>query len=215
MARAIWSGSISFGLVNIPIKLFNAVSRKGVSFNQIDSRTGSRVKMQRVSAADGSEVPYEAIAKGYELSPDRYVMILPEELDALDPEATRTIDIEEFIDLSDIDPVFFDTAYYVAPVKAAEKPYALLVRAMEEEGKVAIARFVMRTKQYLAALRPKDGTLVMSTMVYADEVVPADEINELASIDGVDVSDRELKMAKQLVDSLSTEFEPERFRDTY
>ena len=215
MPRAIWSGSISFGLVNIPIKLYNAVSRKNVSFHQIDSRTGSRVKMQRVSATDGSEVPYEAIVKGYELSPERYVTISPEELDALDPEATRTIDIEEFIELKDIDPVFFDTAYYVAPVKAAEKPYALLVKAMEDEGKVAIARFVMRTKQYLAALRPKDGALVMSTMIYADEVVPKEEIGELASIDGIEVSERELTMAKQLVDSLTTEFEPERHRDTY
>lgn len=215
MPRAIWSGSISFGLVNIPIKLYNAVSRKNVSFNQIDARTGSRVKMKRVSAADDTEVPYESIVKGYELSPDRYVTITPEELDALDPEATRAIDIEEFIDLADIDPVFFDTPYYVAPVKAAEKPYKLLEQAMEEEGKVAIARFVMRTKQYLAAVRPKDGKLLMSTMVYADELVPAEEIGELADLDGITVSDRELAMAKQLIESLSTEFEPEKFRDTY
>ena len=215
MARAIWSGSISFGLVNIPIKLFNAVSRKGVSFNQIDSRTGSRIKMQRVSAADGTEVPYEAIVKGYELSPDRYVLIEPEELDALDPEATHTIDIEEFISLSEIDPIFYDAAYYVAPVKGTEKPYALLVRAMEQEGKIAIARFVMRTKQYLAALRPKDGRLLISTMVYADEVIPAEEISDLDGIDQIDVSERELAMAKQLIDSLTSEFAPEQFRDDY
>jgi DNA end-binding protein Ku len=215
MARAIWSGSISFGLVNIPVKLFNAVSRKGVSFNQIDSRTGSRIKMKRVSAVDDTEVPYEAIVKGYELSPDRYVLIEPEELDALDPEATHTIDIEEFVHLSEIDPVFYDAAYYVAPVKGTEKPYALLVQAMEQEGKVAIARFVMRTKQYLAALRPKDGKLLISTMVYADEVIPADEVRELDGLDGLDVSDRELAMAKQLIDSLTSEFEPDRFRDEY
>jgi DNA end-binding protein Ku len=215
MARAIWSGSISFGLVNIPIKLFNAVSRKGVSFNQIDSRTGSRIKMQRVSAADGTEVPYEAIVKGYELSPDRYVLIEPEELDALDPEATHTIDIEEFISLSEIDPIFYDAAYYVAPVKGTEKPYALLVQAMEQEGKVAIARFVMRTKQYLAALRPKDGRLLVSTMVYADEVIPAEEISDLDGVADIDVSERELAMAKQLIDSLTSEFTPEQFRDEY
>ncbi|MEN3272257.1 MAG: end-binding protein Ku [Actinomycetota bacterium] len=215
MARAIWSGSISFGLVNIPIKLFNAVSRKGVSFNQIDSRTGSRVKMQRVSAADGSEVPYEAIVKGYELSPDRYVLIEPEELDGLDPEATHTIDIEEFVRLDEIDPIFYDAAYYVAPVKGTEKPYALLVKAMEEEGKVAIARFVMRTKQYLAAVRPKDGKLLVSTMVYADEVIPADEVSDLDGVEDIDVSDRELLMAKQLIDSLTGDFAPERFRDEY
>jgi len=215
MARAIWSGSISFGLVNIPIKLFNAVSRKGVSFNQIDSRTGSRVKMQRVSAADGTEVPYEAIVKGYELSPDRYVLIEPEELDGLDPEATHTIDIEEFVRLDEIDPIFYDAAYYVAPVKGTEKPYALLVKAMEEEGKVAIARFVMRTKQYLAAVRPKDGKLLVSTMVYADEVIPAEEVSDLEGIEDIDVSDRELLMAKQLIDSLTTDFSPDRFRDEY
>ena len=215
MARAIWSGSISFGLVNIPIKLFNAVSRKNVSFNQIDSRTGSRVKMQRVSAADGTEVPYEAIVKGYELSPDRYVLIEPEELDNLDPEATHTIDIEEFVRLDEIDPIFYDAAYYVAPVKGTEKPYALLVKAMEEEGKVAIARFVMRTKQYLAAVRPKDGKLLVSTMVYADEVIPAEEVSDLDGIEDIDVSERELLMAKQLIDSLTADFAPERFRDEY
>ncbi|MEA3019076.1 MAG: end-binding protein Ku [Actinomycetota bacterium] len=215
MARAIWSGSISFGLVNIPVKLFNAVSRKGVSFNQIDSRSGSRVKMQRVSAADGTEVPYEAIVKGYELSPDRYVLIEPEELDSLDPEATHTIEIEEFVSLADIDPIFYDAPYYVAPVKGTEKSYALLARAMEEENKVAMARFVMRTKQYLAALRPKDGKLLISTMVYADEIIPAEEISELDGVDEIDVSDRELTMAKQLIDSLSSAFNPEQFRDTY
>src|SRR5436305_13209315 len=213
MARAIWSGSISFGLVHIPIKLFNAVSRKGVSFNQIDSRSGSRVKMKRVSALDDTEVPYEAIVKGYELSPDRYVLIEPEELDNLDPEATHTIDIEEFVDLADIDPIFYDAPYYVAPVKAAEKPYALLVRAMEEQGKVGVARFVMRTKQYLAAVRPKDGKLLISTMVYADEVVPDKEIGEFDAVDDIDVSDRELPMARQLIESLSTEFDAGQFRD--
>ena len=214
MPRAIWSGSISFGLVNIPVKLYNAVSRKNVSFNQIDSRTQTRVKMQRVNT-DGDEVPYEHIVKGYELSPDRYVLIEPEELDALDPEATHTIDIEEFVDLADIDPVFYDSPYFVAPVKAAEKPYALLVRAMEEQHKVAIARFVMRTKQYLAALRPKDGKLLISTMVYADELVPSKEIGEFDGIDDIKISDKELAMATQLIESLSADFDPTHFRDDY
>jgi DNA end-binding protein Ku len=215
MPRAIWSGSISFGLVNIPVKLYTAVSRRNVQFHQIDARTGSRVRMQRISSADGQEVPYEQIVKGYELAPDRYVLVEPEELDALDPEATHTIDIEEFVDLADIDPVFYDSPYYVAPVKGAEKPYALLVKAMEEQQKVAIARFVMRTKQYLAAVRPKDGALLISTMVYADEVIPAEEVGDLDGVDGVDVSDRELTMARQLVDSLSTDFDPARYRDDY
>ena len=215
MARSLWSGSISFGLVNIPIRLYPAVSKKGVSFHQIDSKTGARVKMQRVSSADGSEVPYDQIVKGYELSKDHYVLIEPEELDALDPESTRSIEIEEFIDLEDIDPVFFDTPYLVAPVKAAEKPYALLAKAMEEQGKVGIARFVMRTKQYLAALRPKDGMIMLSTMVYADELAAPDEIKELQEVVGIDVSERELKMASQLIESLSVEFDPTRFKDEY
>ena len=215
MPRAIWSGSISFGLVNIPIKLYSAVSRKQVAFHQIDARTGARVKMKRVSAADGSEVPYEQIVKGYELSPEHYVLIEPGDLEGIDPESTHTVDIEEFIDLADIDPIFFDTPYYVAPAKTAEKPYALLVRAMEAQGKVGIARFVMRTKQYLAALRPKDGKLLLSTMIFADEVAPVEEVTELASMDDVKVSDKELAMASQLIESLSTDFEPERFRDEY
>jgi DNA end-binding protein Ku len=215
MPRAIWSGSISFGLVNIPIKLYNAVSRKGVHFNQIDSRTGSRIKYQKVSAADGSEVPSEAIVKGYELSSGDYVLVGDDELGSLDPEASRTIDIEEFVDLADIDPMFYESGYYVAPDKATLKPYRLLVQAMEESQKVGIARFVMRSKQYLCAVRPKDGTLVLSTMVYADEVNDPAEISELAAIEGVEVSAKELTMAKQLIDSLSEGFEPAKYEDTY
>jgi DNA end-binding protein Ku len=215
MPRAIWSGSISFGLVNIPVKLFNAVSRKNVQFHQIDAKTGSRVKMQRVASADDHVVDYADIVKGYELSPDHYVLIEPEELDALDPEATHSVDIEEFVDLAEIDPIFYDSPYYVAPSKGAEKSYALLVQAMEEEQKVAIARFVMRTKQYLAALRPKDGQLLISTMVYADELVPASDIGELDDLKKQKLTDRELAMAKQLVQSLSADFDPARYRDEY
>jgi DNA end-binding protein Ku len=215
MPRAIWSGAISFGLVNIPIKMFNAVSRKGVHFNQIDSRTGSRIQYRKVSAADGEEVPGEAITKGYQLSSGEYVLVGDDELAALDPEATRTIDIEQFVDLTEIDPLFYDSAYYVAPDQAARKPYALLAQAMEREGKVAIARFVMRTKQYLAALRPKDGVLMLSTMVYADEVNDPMELAELDGVTDAEVPERELRMATQLVESLSEPFEPQRYEDTY
>src|SRR5262245_43701067 len=178
MPRPIWSGAISFGLVSVPVKLFSAVSRKNVSFNQIDSRSGSRIKYQKVSAADGSEVPNDAIVKGYELPSGEYVLINDDELAALDPEAARTIDIEEFVDLADIDPIFYDSAYYLAPDKATVKPYALLTEAMERSQKVGIARFVMRGKQYLAAVRPKDGRLLLSTMVYADEVNDTESIDE-------------------------------------
>jgi DNA end-binding protein Ku len=214
MPRAIWSGSISFGLVNIPIKLYNAVSRKGVHFNQIDGRTGARIRYKKVSAADETEVPSEAIVKGFELPSGQYVLIDDDELAALDPEGTRTIDIEEFVDLVEIDPVFFDAAYYVGPDKGAAKPYALLQRAMEDSGKVGVARFVMRSKQYLCAIRPKDGALVLSTMVYADEVNEPKEIGELDT-SAIDVNDREVAMARQLIESLAADFEPEKYEDTY
>jgi DNA end-binding protein Ku len=215
MPRPIWSGSISFGLVNVPVKLFTAVSRKTVSFNQIDSRSGSRIRYKKVSAADETEVPAEAIVKGYELPSGQYVLIDDAELSSLDPEATRTIDIEEFVDLAEIDPIFYDAAYYVAPDKATTKPYALLARAMEETGKAGVARFVMRSKQYLCVIRPKDGKLLLSTMVYADEVNDPKTISEYEAVESMDVADRELTMAKQLVESLSAPFQPDEFRDTY
>lgn len=215
MARAIWSGSISFGLVNIPVKLYTAVSRKNVSFNQIDRRTGSRIKQRRVSAADGTEVPYEDIVKGYELPSGEYVTVTDEELAALDPEAVRTIDIEEFVDLADIDPIYYDAAYYLVPDATTAKPYKLLATAMEESQKVGIARFVMRTKQYVAAVRPKDGKLLLSTMVYDDEVVKPEEIGGFDVLDKVEVDEREVSMAEQLIASLSEKFDPSKYRDTY
>jgi DNA end-binding protein Ku len=210
-----WSGAISFGLVNVPVKLFNAVSRKSVSFNQIDRRTQSRIRYKKVSAADGSEVPAQEIVKGYELPTGEYVLIDDEELANLDPEASRSVDIEEFVELSDIDPVFYDAAYYLAPDKGAAKAYKLLASAMEETGKVALARFVMRTKQYLAAIRARDGMLVLSTMVYADEVNEPLEIPELDELTGVEVNERERVMAEQLIESLSAAFKPEQYHDAY
>src|SRR5438270_537741 len=157
MPRAIWSGAISFGLVNVPVKLFSAVSPKDVRFNQLEEGTGARIRQKRVSAETGEEVPYEKIVKGFEVSPDRYVITSPEELEALDPKATRAIDIEDFVDLDQIDPVHYERPYYLVPEKGAAKAYALLLQAMKESNKVAIARLVLRTKQYLAAIRPMGG----------------------------------------------------------
>jgi DNA end-binding protein Ku len=214
MPRAIWSGSISFGLVNIPVKLYSAVSRKNVQFNQLDARSNARVKQKRVSADTGEEVPWEQIVKGYEMPSGAYVVISDEELAALDPKSVRTIDIDEFVDLVDIDPIFYDSAYYLAPDKAG-KPYALLAKAMEDEGKVGIAHFVLRTKQYLAAIRPKDGKLLLSTMVYADEINDPVSIPELAELDDIELDKKELTMARQLIETLNGEFEPEKFHDTY
>ena len=215
MPRATWSGAISFGLVNIPVKLYTATSRQTVRFNQIDTRTGSRVRQKKVSDADGTEVPPEDIAKGYELASGSYVIVSEDELAALDPEASRTIDLVEFVDQESIDPIFYDSGYYLAPDQATIKPYALLLSAMTDRGKVGIARFVMRGKEYLAAIRPQGDKLVLSTMLYADEIRDAAEIPELEGLDDVELDDREVKMAGQLIDSLDTEFDPQEFTDTY
>jgi DNA end-binding protein Ku len=214
MPRPVWSGTISFGLVAIPIKLFHAVSKKSVSFNQLDERTMSRIRMKKVSADTGEDVADEHIIKGYEISKGRYVQVDPDELEPFIPSATRSIDLEEFVELDEIDPVYFDSPYIVAPDKTP-KPYVLLARAMEEAGKVAIGRFVMRNKQYVAALRAQDGKLLMSTMVFADEVVDTSAIEELDVLDTVDVSDKEVSMAEALVDSLTAPFEPSKYRDEY
>ena len=214
MARAIWSGAISFGLVNIPVKLYSAVSKKTVRFHQIDSESGARVRQKRVGP-DDEEIPYEQIVKGYEIGPDRYVTITSEELDALAPDKTRTIDIEDFVDLEEIDPIYYDHPYYLAPDTGAAKAYQLLVDAMEDAGKVAIARVVIRSKENLVAIRPRDGVLAMETMLFADEVVPTDSLDEMTTDTTVKTSDRELTMARQLIDSLSSDFEPEKYHDEY
>ena len=214
MPRPVWNGTISFGLVSIPVKLFHAVSRKSVSFNQLDDRTMSRIKLRKVSADTGEEVPDDHIVKGYEFTKGQYVVVDPDELEPFIPVATKTIDLDEFVDLDEIDPVYFDSAYYVAPEKAA-KPYVLLARAMEHAGKVAIGRFVMRQKQYIAAIRPVDGRLMLSTMVFADELIDVDTIDELQGIDEVEASSKEIAMAESLVESLTADFEPEKYRDEY
>jgi DNA end-binding protein Ku len=214
MPRPVWSGTISFGLVSIPVKLFHAVNRKNVSFNQLDDRTMSRIRLKKVSADTGDEVPEEHIVKGYQVTKDRYVVVDPDELEPFIPVATKAIDLEEFVDLADIDPVFFDTPYIVAPDKSA-KPYVLLAKAMEEAGKVAVGTFVMRSKQYVTALRALDGRMMLSTMAFADEIVDPATIDELGELEDIEVSKKELAMAEQLVESLAGAFEPDHFRDTY
>ncbi len=214
MPRAIWSGAISFGLVNIPIKLVTAVSKKNVSFRELRREDGARIRHKKVAGEDETPVDSNDVVKGYEISPDHYVMIDPEELKALNPKASRTIEIEDFVDLADIDPIYFDSPYYLVPGDTAAKPYKLLHTAMTESGKAGIARFVLRTKQYLAVMRPVGDAIGVSTMVYADEVVPTDKLEGLPDED-VEVSDKELAMARQLIESLSTDWEPERYKDTY
>jgi DNA end-binding protein Ku len=216
MPRAIWSGAISFGLVNIPVKLYSAVSKKTVRFHQIDAESGQRIRQQRVNPASGEEIPYEQIVKGYEISPDRYVTITPEELESLEPQKTRTIDIEEFVDLEQIDPIYYDHPYYLAPDKGAAKAYKLLLDAMQEADKVAIARVVIRSKENLVALRSYGGAITMETMLFPDEVTQPESIEELSAVDGdVKTTKRELDMAKQLIESLSGDFDPTGYRDEY
>ena len=215
MARAIWTGAISFGLVNVPVKLYSATSPKTVRFHQLSSKTGVRIRQKRVDPTTDQEVPYEEIVKGYEITPERYVVIEPEELDALDPKATKTIDIEEFVDLEEIDPIYYDHSYYLAPTAGGAKAYRLLLEAMREENKVGIGRVVLRSKQQLSALRPTGEVLTLTTMLWGDEVLSPDRLDELESVAEAEASERELKMAEQLIESLSGPFEPERFKDEY
>ncbi len=215
MPRAIWTGAISFGLVTVPVKLYAAVQSKSVKFNQLDGDDHSRIAMKRTNAQTGEEVPYERIVKGFEISPDRYVIIEPGELESLDPKKTKTIDIEGFVELDEVDPIYFDHPYYLVPGTGGAKPYRLLCDAMAETGRVGIAKVVIRSKQQLVALRPMDDVLAMSTMNFHDEIVDADGLDEIPSREEIDSAPRELDIAKQLVDSLAEAWEPEKYADTY
>ncbi|HEY1595676.1 MAG TPA: Ku protein [Thermoleophilaceae bacterium] len=214
MPRSIWSGAISFGLVNVPVKLYSAVSRKTVRFHQLHDEDHVRIQQKRICPADGEEVAYDNIVKGYEISPDQYVVVEPEELEALDPKKTRSIDIQEFVDLSEIDPIYFDHPYYLAPGTGASKAYRLLLQAMQATNKVAIARVVIRQKENLVAIRATGDVLTMATMVFHDEVVDPGTLDELPDEDAK-ATKREVEMAEQLIASLSGEFEPEKYHDEY
>ncbi|HEU0316058.1 MAG TPA: Ku protein [Solirubrobacteraceae bacterium] len=213
MPRAIWTGAISFGLVSVPVKLYAAVSTKGVHFHQLHAADGVRIQQKRICPADGEEVPYADIVKGYEIAPDRYVIIEPQELASLAPKRARTIEIEDFVALAEIDPIFFDHPYYLVPDERGVKPYRLLLEAMRETEMVALGRLVLRAKENLVAIRAADDVLTLETMVFADEIVSPDRFAEL---DGeVKTSDREVAVAKQLIESLSGPFEPDKYRDEY
>jgi DNA end-binding protein Ku len=214
MPRSIWSGAISFGLVNVPVKLYSAVSKKSVRFHQLHEADGVRIQQKRFCPADGEEVPYDEIVKGYEISPDRYVVITPDELEALEPRKTKTIDIEDFVSLDEIDPLYYDHPYYLLPGQGAQKPYKLLVEAMKQSGKVAIARVVIRTKEQLVAIRPVGEILSMASMNFADEVVDPDSFDETPG-EEIETRKREVEMAQQLIESLTSDFDPQKYHDTY
>jgi DNA end-binding protein Ku len=213
MPRAIWSGSISFGLVNIPVKLFSAVAQKEVRFHMLHDADGARIQQRRFCSAEDEEVPWEHVVKGYEVRRGRYVVVTPEELEAIDPKATRTIDISDFVQLQQIDPIYYENTYYVAPDEGAAKAYRLLHDAMARLGRVAVAHVVLRTKQYLCALRPMGGALVLSTMQYADEIRALDEIEELPA--KAKPTAAEMKMAEELISSLASDFDPKKYHDEY
>jgi DNA end-binding protein Ku len=215
MARAIWSGSISFGLLNVPVKLYSAVARRNIALREIRDSDSARIKHRRVAEGTDEEVPYENIVKAFEITPGQYVPISKDEMSALAPEKTRAIDVQDFVDLEEIDPIYFDSPYYLGPAEGAEKAYSLLAKAMEASGKVAIARFVFRNKEHLAAIRATGGVLTLTTMRFADEVVPAGELEDLVPEKAPKVAKKEQEMAEQLIDSLSTQFDPGAYRDEY
>ena len=216
MARPTWRGAISFGLVNVPVQLFTAVRSHDVRFRQLSKHTRHPVKQQRIDAETGEEVAYQDIVKGYEVSDGRFVVVDPDELGELDPTASRLIEILDYVEQREIDPVYYDRAYYLAPDgETAGKPYRLLTEAMESSGKVAVARFVMRDKEYIAAIRAREGMLVLSTMHHYDEVSDPAEIGSDMSSASTEVRPREVEMAEQLIESMTTSFDPERYPDEY
>lgn len=214
MARPVWSGSISFGLVNVPVKLYGATESHRVAFHEFEEGTGQRINHKRVSQRSGREVPWDKIRKGFEVAKGRFVVLTDEELTAAEPEKTRTIDIEQFVKLEEIDPVSWDQTYYVGPDgAAAHKAYALLRQAMSDKGRVAIGRFVMRTKEYVVCIRPLESALALQTMFFPDEVRSPKIVGDLPGKAAVKA--RELAMAGQLIDSLTSKWDPGRYEDTH
>ncbi|MCU1485240.1 MAG: putative end-binding protein Ku [Actinomycetia bacterium] len=214
MPRAIWKGSISFGLVNVPIGLFSATKSKTVQFHQLDRKSKKRVHNKRVVDGSSKDIDFDEVVKGYEVTKGHYVVVEPKELESVEPGASRTIDIEDFVDIADIDPVQYDKSYYLAPEsgRGADKAYALLREAMHDAGRVAIGRFVLRSKQYLACIRPSGDVLVLHTMWFPDEVRDSADLD----IPGkVKLTPKERKAAEQLIESLTSDWDPDRYHDTY
>lgn len=215
MARAIWSGAISFGLVNVPVKVYSALREHTVHFHQIEKSTGSRIRYEKVSEQSGQEVANKDIELSYELAKGRLVTVDPADLSDLQPRTTKTIDISDFVDLSEIDPVFYNRTYWLGPDGApAERPYGLLVHAMEDRQRAGIGTVVIRNKQYLAAIRPRDGALAMSTMYFADEVVAKDDVDGVPSRKATPAA-QERRLAVQIIDAMRTDWDPGRYQDTY
>ena len=213
MPRPIWSGSLSFGLVNVPVKMMSATRDLGVHFNQLHEKDNARIEVRRVCSKEDKEVPYDEVVRGYETSPGRYVVLTKDEIQAPARERGKTIDLEDFVPDDQIDPIYYDSPYWLGPQKDADEAYAVLLAALEQTGLVGIGRFALRTREQLVALYPVDGALRVSTMRFHDEVVEPDDLD--LPQPAKQVSDREAKMAEALVASLETEFDPTEYEDTY
>jgi DNA end-binding protein Ku len=214
MPRPIWSGAISFGLVNVPVKAYSAVHDHTVHFHQLDKRSGARIQYQKVSAKSGRPVDNEDIEKGFEVSKGKYVVVDEDEFETLRPESTRSIDITDFVELESVDPIYYENTYWLGTNDESARAYRLLLTAMEDAQRVGIGSVVMRNKQYLAAIRPLDGALAMSTMRFADEIVPKSEVPDLPSARAKPDS-KEVRLATQIIESLVSEWDPRRYHDTY
>jgi DNA end-binding protein Ku len=213
MARAIWSGAIRFGLVHIPVQLYGGTESREVRFHQFEKETGQRIRYKRVGEETDEEIPWERVVKGYEVAEGEFAIVTPEELEALARAKSRTIRIEEFVDLAEIDPIVWRESYYLGSDAPSAEPYLLLHRAMVETGKVGIGRFVLRSKEHLATVRPIGRVLCLSTMYFADEIRPPESVvNQPA---GITLSDQEVEMAKQLISVLSAKLDLSKFKDTY
>lgn len=213
MARPLWSGTISFGLVNVPVRMHSAVKDRNVRFHLMSPDGSCRLRRKLYCPETGREYDFSETSRGFEIAPDQYVLVDDEELEQLQPEQGRAIEIEDFVRLDEIDPVYFDRPYCLTPDQGGAKGYRLLAEAIGQSGRVGIARFVLRQREHLAALRTRAGVLMLSTMRYADEVVEVSETEELP--EEVDVKKREREMAEQLIESMTTDFDPERYRDQY
>ena len=215
MARSMWTGTLSFGLVSVPVKLYTAVTGRTVHFHQLHSVNGGRIRQRRVCSIDGEEVPLQEIVKGYEIAPERYVVIDETDLAGLAPKSTQTIEIDDFVELEEIDPIYFDQPYYIVPDRGGMRPYRLLLAAMRSTGKIALARVVLRSRERLVAVHPHTDVLLMSTMNYADEINPTGELQELDGQEQAEVGERELDVARRLIESLAVPFEIDRYKDSY
>jgi DNA end-binding protein Ku len=211
-SRPIWTGTITFGLVNIPVKLHTAVREQRISFHMLHDQDGVRLRRKMICPADNKEIHPEHIVKGYEIHKNQYVIVTPDDLKACGPKSTKTIEINDFVDLAGIDPIYYDRPYYVLPQQTAAKPYRLLLDAMTRSQKVGISKLVMHDKEYLAALRPVENVIVLHTMHFGNEVVSGEDLDAPPEHKA---SDRELKMAEQLIDSLAGTFQPAKYHDEY